>query len=66
MAQNSQREQWGIEEVDERLKEIMLDIYKLCSERAEKYVGNKHDLQTGANIVVFARVANAVMVQGLV
>lgn len=66
MAQNSQREQWDFEEVDERLREIMSNIYKLCSETAEKYVGNKHDLQAGANIAGFARVANAMMVQGLV
>ena len=66
MAQNSQREQWDFEEVDERLREIMSNIYKLCSETAEKYVGNKRDLQAGANIAGFARVANAMMVQGLV
>jgi glutamate dehydrogenase (NADP+) len=66
MAQNSQREQWDFEEVDERLKVIMEDIYKLCSETAEKYVGDRHNLQAGANIAGFARVANAMIRQGLV
>lgn len=66
MAQNSQREQWDFEEVDERLKVIMSDIYALCSETAEKYVGDRHNLQAGANIAGFARVAEAMIRQGLV
>lgn len=66
MAQNSQREQWTAEEVDERLQVIMQDIYTLCSETAEKYVGDKNNLQAGANIAGFARVANAMIQQGLV
>jgi len=66
MTQNTQFEQWTFEEVDKRLKDIMEDIYKLCSSTAEKYVGNKDDLQAGANIAGFARVANAMIQQGLV
>lgn len=66
MAQNSQREQWTAEEVDERLQVIMKDIYTLCSETAEKYVGDKDNLQSGANIAGFARVAEAMVQQGLV
>lgn len=66
MAQNAQREQWTFEEVDERLKVIMTDIYKLCSETAEKYVGDHNNLQAGANIAGFARVASAMIHQGLV
>jgi len=66
MAQNSQREQWTAEEVDERLQVIMQDIYTLCSETAEKYVGDKNNLQAGANIAGFARVAEAMIQQGLV
>lgn len=66
MAQNSQREQWTAEKVDERLQVIMQDIYTLCSDTAEKYVGDKNNLHAGANIAGFARVANAMIQQGLV
>lgn len=66
MAQNSQREQWTAEEVDQRLQVIMRNIYDLCSETAEKYTGDKDNLQAGANIAGFARVAEAMLKQGLV
>ena len=66
MAQNAQREQWSAEEVDERLQIIMRDIYDLCSQTAEKYVGDADNLQAGANIAGFARVAEAMIQQGLV
>ena len=66
MAQNAQREQWSAEEVDERLQIIMRDIYNLCSQTAEKYVGDADNLQAGANIAGFARVAEAMIQQGLV
>src|SRR5699024_9558445 len=66
MAQNWQREQWSAEKVDERLQVIMLDIYNLCSQTAQKYLGNVDDLQAGAKIAGFARVAEAMIQQGLV
>lgn len=66
MAQNSQREQWSFEDVDERLKDVMKDIYEICSDTAEKYVGDRNNLQAGANIAGFARVAEAMLMQGLV
>lgn len=65
MAQNAQREQWTAKEVDKKLKIIMHDIYELISDRAEKYA-DKDDLQTGANIAGFERVAQAMIQQGLV
>lgn len=65
MAQNAQQEQWTAEEIDKRLKVIMHDIYTLVSQTAEKY-GDKDDLQTGANIAGFERVAQAMIQQGLV
>lgn len=65
MAQNSQREQWTTEEVDRRLKVIMADIYAVCSITAKKYA-EQDDLQAGANIAGFARVATAMIKQGLV
>ncbi len=66
MAQNAQKEQWSIETVDERLQSIMSEIYELVSTTAEKYVGNKNDLQAGANIASFAKLAEVMINQGLV
>lgn len=65
MAQNAQHEQWSAKEVDERLKTIMQDIYQLVHSTAERYA-DKNDLQTGANIAGFSRVAKAMIEQGLV
>jgi len=65
MSQNSQRLVWSFEEVDEKTKELMQDIYKLSSETAEKY-GHPNDLALGANIAGFDRVAKAMLAQGLV
>ena len=44
----------------------MKDIYTLCSDTADKYVGNRRNLQAGANIAGFAKVADAMLRQGLV
>jgi len=66
MAQNSQRERWTFEEVDQRLRDIMSEIHQTCSNTAEKYVGDKYNLQAGANIAGFARVARVMIEQGLV
>lgn len=65
MSQNSQRLVWSFEEVDEKTKEIIQDIYKVSSETAEKY-GDPNDLALGANIAGFDRVAKAMLAQGLV
>lgn len=65
MSQNAQGEQWTAEEVDKRLQGIMRDIYKLTSRTAKKYA-TKDDLQAGANIAGFERVAKAMIQQGLV
>lgn len=65
MTQNSQRQQWTVEEVDQHLKNIMHNIYQLVSDTAIKYA-DKDDLQTGANIAGFARVAQAMILEGLV
>lgn len=37
MAQNSQRLQWTETEVDEKLKNIMLDCYNICYATGKKY-----------------------------
>lgn len=65
MSQNSMRLAWSFEEVDEKLKTIMLNIYKNASEAAETY-GYKDNLVVGANIAGFIKVAEAMKAQGLV
>lgn len=65
MTQNSMRLAWSFEEVDEKLKTIMLNIYKNASEAAEAY-GHKDNLVIGANIAGFIKVAEAMAAQGIV
>ncbi len=65
MAQNSMRYSWSAEEVDEKLKGIMINIHKVSVEAAEEY-GLGYDLVAGANIAGFKKVANAMMAQGIV
>ena len=65
MSQNSGRISWSVEEVDAKLKGIMEGIYKACADAAEKY-GMKGDIQAGANIAGFLKVADAMMWQGVV
>ncbi len=65
MSQNSLRLQWSFAEVDARLKTIMQNIYWLCARTAEEY-GQPGDLDTGANIAGFIKVADATIEQGLV
>ena len=64
MSQNSLRLSWTFEEVDERLKGIMKNIYKQVTETAEEF-GKKGDFVTGANIAGFKKVANAMLAQGV-
>ncbi|SOV82551.1 NADP-specific glutamate dehydrogenase [Plasmodium sp. gorilla clade G3] len=64
MSQNFQFSQWTRETVDEKLKEIMRNIFIACSESALKYTKNKYDLQTGANIAGFLKVADSYIEQG--
>lgn len=65
MAQNSMRYGWSEEEVDEKLKGIMINIHKVSMEAAEEY-GLGYDLVAGGNIAGFKKVANAMMAQGIV
>ncbi|MBQ7743734.1 MAG: NADP-specific glutamate dehydrogenase [Lachnospiraceae bacterium] len=64
MSQNSIRLSWTFEEVDERLKGIMKNIYKQVTETASEY-GNKDDFVMGANIAGFKKVATAMLAQGI-
>ena len=65
MSQNSMRLAWTFEEVDAKLKTIMINIYKNTSKAAEEY-GYKDNLVIGANIAGFIKVAEAMKAQGLV
>ena len=65
MCQNSARYSWSFEEVDGKLQEIMVNIYKNCAAAAERF-GMKDNLVAGANIAGFLKVADAMMAQGVV
>jgi glutamate dehydrogenase (NADP+) len=65
MAQDSQRLTWSFEEVDKKLRQIMVNIYRSAKEAAEEY-GTPDNLVNGANIAGFMKVARAMMAQGLV
>jgi glutamate dehydrogenase (NADP+) len=65
MTQNSMRLAWSFEEVDAKLKDIMLNIYNSSRQAAEEY-GHKDNLVIGANIVGFIKIAEAMKAQGLV
>lgn len=64
MCQNSMRYSWTFEEVDAKLKQIMIDIYHNASKAAEEY-GHKGDLVMGANIAGFEKVAKSMYAQGI-
>ena len=65
MSQNSLRYLWTPEEVEARLKNIMVTIHKSCLEAAARY-GRPGDYVLGANAAGFIKVAEAMMAQGLV
>ena len=65
MSQNSQRLSWTFEEVDEKLKGIMQNIYKNVSGAAKKY-GYEGNFVVGANVAGFEKVAEAMLSQGMV
>lgn len=65
MSQNSERLSWSFEEVDSKLHDIMVNIYKNVSETAKKY-GYENNFVVGANISGFEKVATAMLAQGLV
>ena len=65
MSQNSQRLSWTFEEVDAKLKDIMVNIYAKVSDAAERY-GVAGNYVAGANIAGFEKVADAMLAQGIV
>ena len=64
MSQNSERLSWTFDEVDAKLKGIMEGIYAACAAAAEQF-GMKGNLQAGANIAGFLKVADAMLWQGV-
>ena len=65
MAQSSGRLFWTFEEVDAKLKNIMVNIYHNMDKAAKEY-GCEGDYVTGANIAGFIKVADAMMAHGIV
>ena len=65
MSQNSMRYSWTSEEVDEKLKGIMKNIFESSVKAAKEY-GMEGDLVAGANIAGFLKVAEAMKAQGVV
>ena len=65
MSQNSRRMNWSFEEVDARLKHIMVDIFHNVAAAAKEY-GMEGDYVAGANIAGFLKVADAMQHQGIV
>ena len=64
MAQNSLRYSWSREEVDKKLKQIMINIHRSCLEfgKEKDYI----NYGKGANISSFIKVADAMLAQGVV
>ncbi|MBR4753613.1 MAG: NADP-specific glutamate dehydrogenase, partial [Lachnospiraceae bacterium] len=65
MSQNSERLSWTFEEVDGKLKNIMVNIFHNLDDAAKKY-GLEGDYVAGANIAGFLKVADAMKAQGIV
>lgn len=65
MSQNSMRVYWTFTEVDQKLKQIMRDIYQKCVETAAQY-GEPGNIVAGANMSSFLTVAQAMLAQGIV
>ena len=64
MSQNSERLIWTFEEVDAKLKNIMVNICHNAANAAEKY-GAKGNYVVGANIAGFEKVVDAMLAQGV-
>lgn len=65
MSQNSMRYSWTFEEVDAKLHDIMVSIFKSCDSAAKEY-GMPGNYMAGANIAGFLKVAEAMKAQGCV
>ena len=64
MSQNSERLSWTFEEVDAKLKGIMINIFHAADDAAREY-GVEGDYVAGANIAGFKKLADAMLAQGI-
>lgn len=64
MSQNAMKLSWTEEEVDEKLKKIMKNIFNNIDSAAKKY-GMDGNLIAGANIAGFLKVAEAMLDEGI-
>ena len=64
MTQNSERLSWSFDEVNEKLEQIMINIYHNIDDAAKRY-GMEGNYVAGANIAGFEKVANAMLAQGV-
>jgi glutamate dehydrogenase (NADP+) len=65
MQQNAMHSHWKRKEVADKLEEIMVNIYRLCSDTAKEY-DREGDLAFGANIAGFLKTADAMISEGVV
>ena len=65
MTQNSLRYNWTREEVDDKLRDIMLSIHNSCIEHGKQKNGYVNYVK-GANIAGFVKVADAMLAQGVI
>ena len=65
MSQNSERLSWSFEEVDAKLKGIMVNIFHNVDNAAREY-GHAGDYVVGANIAGFLKVCDAMLAQGAI
>ena len=65
MCQNSMRYSWTFEEVDAKLKDIMVNIFHNIDNAAKEY-GVENNYVAGANIAGFKKVADAMLAHGIV
>ncbi|MCI5819585.1 MAG: NADP-specific glutamate dehydrogenase [Acidaminococcus sp.] len=64
MAQSSQRVYWSFDEVDSKLKTIMVGIFHNIDNAARKY-GKENNFVVGANIAAFEKIAGAMLAHGI-
>ena len=64
MSQNSMRASWEFDEVDEKLRHIMVNIFHQA-DNAAKECGHPGDLVMGANVAGFMKVSSAMLSEGL-
>ena len=65
MSQNSMRYYYTFEEVEAKLENIMVNIFRACSESAKKY-NQEGNYVAGANIAAFEKLSKAMIAQGIV